>query len=657
MKYFVRHIGVLDKRGDRQDVAFSRGLNIVTGRSSTGKSALLEIFDYCMGASASQIPEGIITRAADCFYVVLDNGKGRLALLRKHDSNRIALVTPETLEGEAPAAITPDFVNRLDYLTLDVFKREMGRHLGLAVQDTEEDDQSALYRGRRKGRATMRNMMSFILQHQNLVANKHALFYRFDEARKRDSVITQFPVLMGVVDQDYYVLVVRESGLKRQVEQLKHRLDQKTADLHATKQQAALLITEYHAISGTDLPVTDTDIIREPRKAQAALEKHIVAVDYASTDTADIIGKLTAERDTEKQEQVTLLLRLNALRDGLTHGEQHKDLLSEKNPSQGFRHTPGRCPLCDGEAGQVGEAQRRFGAAITWLNEELQRSTYVQDSLALQKNEMDKALDESNKRLRSLERQIRRIEGIRKKMEQGLSASAQSNGLLWQLHALAANVESNAFEEAETELAALTNELARVRAALKEKYNIEGQLRAIGQKINMHMNRVAERLNFEQSFRPIHLHFSTEAFDLCHIQDGREIFLRRRGSGANCVGCHVSLFLGLQYAFCSEGERCLIPPILFLDQPSQVYFPSVEADTGREFDPSLLRRKDDLAAVTEMFDAIAEHVTVTQSETGIEPQVIVTDHADRLDLKNADFESLVKGRRWRDRGMIVGWGE
>jgi hypothetical protein len=210
----------------------------------------------------------------------------------------------------------------------------------------------------------------------------------------------------------------------------------------------------------------------------------------------------------------------------------------------------------------------------------------------------------------------------------------------------------------ESELLAVTEALASVRQTLKDKYNIEEHRNKIDRTINQHMNRVAEQLNFERYFRPLHLRFSTEKFDLCHVQQGREIYLGSMGSGANWVGCHISLFLGLQFAFCAEGSRSLVPPILFFDQPSQVYFPSVEGDTGMAFDPSLLRRgKDDLAAVTEMFDAIVDHVAVTKAETGIEPQVIVADHADNLQLKNADFETLVNGRRWRDKGMIVGWDE
>ena len=58
METLIKYIGLLDKDGKRHGVNLHAGLNIVTGRSSTGKSALIEIFDYCMGANVETIPKG-----------------------------------------------------------------------------------------------------------------------------------------------------------------------------------------------------------------------------------------------------------------------------------------------------------------------------------------------------------------------------------------------------------------------------------------------------------------------------------------------------------------------------------------------------------------------------------------------------------------------
>jgi len=72
MRAFVRHIGIVDHHNSVHSVTFGPGLNVVTGKSSTGKSALIEIFDYCFGSSDYTIPDGIITQYADLYFCVIE---------------------------------------------------------------------------------------------------------------------------------------------------------------------------------------------------------------------------------------------------------------------------------------------------------------------------------------------------------------------------------------------------------------------------------------------------------------------------------------------------------------------------------------------------------------------------------------------------------
>jgi DNA repair ATPase RecN len=71
MNCFVKFVGVLDKDGATHYVEFVQGLNVITGKSSTGKSAIIEIFDYCFGSSDYTVPEGIITTRAEIYFTVL----------------------------------------------------------------------------------------------------------------------------------------------------------------------------------------------------------------------------------------------------------------------------------------------------------------------------------------------------------------------------------------------------------------------------------------------------------------------------------------------------------------------------------------------------------------------------------------------------------
>ena len=123
---------------------------------------------------------------------------------------------------------------------------------------------------------------------------------------------------------------------------------------------------------------------------------------------------------------------------------------------------------------------------------------------------------------------------------------------------------------------------------------------------------------------------------------------------------NLTLFASIHKYFCQLGESCLIPPILFIDQPSQVYFPT-SIDVKEKFNAKELKNKEgkisevdeDLKAVTNFYNQLVKFCKTTLLETGIEPQIIITDHADRLELEDVKFETLVNGRRWRKRGFIA----
>ena len=54
------------ERNMREAIEFHvDGLNIITGRSSTGKSALSDIVEYCMGRSDCNVPEGVRRSTGD----------------------------------------------------------------------------------------------------------------------------------------------------------------------------------------------------------------------------------------------------------------------------------------------------------------------------------------------------------------------------------------------------------------------------------------------------------------------------------------------------------------------------------------------------------------------------------------------------------------
>ena len=87
MKCSIKNIGLIDKYNNCHQIYLQEGLNIITGRSSTGKSALIEIFDYCTGSSWNTIPEGVITDNAYIYFVILEAHEVQLVLARKQEEH------------------------------------------------------------------------------------------------------------------------------------------------------------------------------------------------------------------------------------------------------------------------------------------------------------------------------------------------------------------------------------------------------------------------------------------------------------------------------------------------------------------------------------------------------------------------------------------
>ena len=72
MDSFIKAISIFNDYGERRQVLLDRGVNIIAGKSKTGKSALLEIIDYCLCSARCTIPKGVITDFGYLYSIVME---------------------------------------------------------------------------------------------------------------------------------------------------------------------------------------------------------------------------------------------------------------------------------------------------------------------------------------------------------------------------------------------------------------------------------------------------------------------------------------------------------------------------------------------------------------------------------------------------------
>ncbi|MCK4258045.1 MAG: AAA family ATPase, partial [Halanaerobiales bacterium] len=240
MKSYISAIVIFNEKGEKRFVDFKQGVNIITGDSKTGKSALLEIIDYCLCSSRSTIPKGKITEFGHlfCLLLVIDNYSLIIARRNWKHGGKMYIAT-EKVDYSFESLDYNYFADKTFVLSKTV-QYTIENKLGLQVSNLETDDES-----RKDKKASLRNMISYMFQHQNLMASKFALFYRFSDYYKRKDVIEQFPVFAGIIEQDYYSSLIKLNTLKKDLKKLQKAELQNKAVTQIAKERFLPILKNY----------------------------------------------------------------------------------------------------------------------------------------------------------------------------------------------------------------------------------------------------------------------------------------------------------------------------------------------------------------------------------------------------------------------------
>jgi len=659
MRSFVKYIGVVDRANNVHGLKFGPGVNVVTGRSSTGKSALIEIVDFCFGSSDFTIPDGIITQSAKTYFVVLGIQDIFLVLARR-DKETTAFLKVESEEEVLSdiQSFKEEYFEDHYFSPLAHFKKQLGGYFGLNISDVDENLTEREYRGKKKTPPSIRSFTSFMLQHQNLVANKHAIFYRFDEKEKREQAIDHFKIFAGFADQQYFLKAQEMADLKQTQRGLEQQIPRAAVLRDKAKASLQEAVVRFRSASGKDLKLGDmNDVVIKPKPALDYLAALPLSIDDTSDQHLQVRNQLEKERAAMvaqlRKDQLKLSSAESSMRYALNYSEDVEATLFPDHA--GIAES--KCPFCNVAHGDIKDDANRLSQAIEWLNGELSKSSYILTTFEAETAELTKVVrkqagevDEVSRKIAEIDAQIDNLANHKSLYEIALKEKVR-------IEAILESLLEKSDAELEKQLTEIKVKISEIASYLKRTYDVEKKLKDAEGRIKEIMHEIANRFEFERTYRPISLNFSLETFDLWHEAKAKKVFLRSMGSGANWLYCHVTLFLALHRYFCEIGESCLIPSILFLDQPSQVYFPSV-LDTGKKFLPKELAEKageshaktvdEDIVAVANLYSQLVAFCKETKEQTGIEPQIIVTDHADHLQIEgNCTFEELVGGRRWR----------
>ncbi len=667
MRTLIHEIGVIDKQGFKHPVNFKTGLNIVTGKSSTGKSALIEIFDYCFGSGENTIPKGVITTSASIYYVALRVSEQDMVLARDPDIPTKAFF--RRVEIFNTTEIDSDYFNVSYFRPLGEFKKHL-RDFFLDIDDVDESLVAKAYRGNRKAPTpSIRSFSSFMLQHQNLVANKHALFYRFDEKEKRDQTIEHTKIFLGLVDQKFFHLSQEKERLSTEVRSLERQKETNKRTSENYKQKVGPVLSQLYALMGfKGEPLALDKVLRHPQSAKDQLDEIIVTekIDHNSDAMTQRYEQLKLARNQKTAELRKLQRQASSIHKHIQEEERFVVNIKQFNLPEHVHISTSVCPFCHTEKDSLRQSAEKLKQAITKVSGNLAQARPMKAKFESSLVEVQRNIEGVSNTLTELNQQITEIENTDEQLAK--QKSLYESVLMQKVKLFVLLDTLNMADDIELEKAIkeLKKQLKTITDALNE-YDVQKGLAEASNKVNEYMAEIGSHFEFEASYKPINLQFSFETFDLYHLTpDGEKIYLRSMGSGANWLYCHVTLFLAMHKYFAELGEKCAIPSVLFLDQPTQVYFPNFNRDNSATFEEQKTQEAEqrislnitqnideDIKAVENLFSQLSTYCNELELDNGFSPQIIVTDHADNLILDNGvEFESLVNGNRWRSRGLI-----
>ncbi|BFK82567.1 DUF3732 domain-containing protein [Clostridium baratii] len=642
MRSYMRAIMIFNKLGEVRSISMEPGVNIITGESKTGKSALVEIMDYCLCSSRCTIPKGKITEFAYIYVIPMVINKNTYIIARYNwESGGKMHISKEDIDFPIDK-IDLDYFKNMPILSIKDAQYEIESALGLHVSNVvfEEDEKGK--------KASLRNMTSYLFQHQNLIASKFALFYRFSESYKRKDIIEQFPIFAGMIGQEYYSSLIELNDLNNQLNsKLKsQKSNQKSSEY--LKSILKPLLEDYFSLLNT--PVDLNINLSKMKKLASNLPEFDEAQLFEEDGIIKRYDLLKKELEELASEERSILMKINNLDDASNRGQSFTESLTElKEKTKAFEIGENKysCPLCGNNCEVISEEDRLLLEAGEWLDRELEITSKYTHNFSEDIRKLNRIASDISEKMKSISNQIKEIEKKYIKSEDLNSKREKVNYAKAKIELYSNMIDVGLFKDIDEEIESLKDSISFLEDKIKG-YDLDVKKSKAQTFLSDNMNRLALTLDFEEEYRPINLNFGLVdgTFDLYQYQNKYEkIFLNEMGSGANWVSCHISLFLSFLRYF-TKQESSPMPLIMFFDQPSQVYFPEGDVDKN-EFSQA------DLKAVNHMYKTIFDEIKSIGDDTGILPQILIVDHVDGKNLEVKDeFISYIRSN-WRNGHALI----
>jgi cell division protein FtsL len=636
----IASIHIYSRTGERRDLKFNtEGLNIITGKSSTGKSALSEIIEYCMARSSFNVPDGVIEESVS-WYAVIYQFPGEQVMVAKPAPKSGAMECGMVMLKRG-VEIDPPAYDQLEPNDNDNgVESLLSRLVGIPENATDV----SMEHSRVSFDANIKHTYYYLFQKQGFVASKDQLFYRQNEDHQPQAIRDTFPILFGASSADKYKLTANLRSLQRQFRINQKTLDQAKLDVEQSTDRSISLLSEAKSVGIIPQTTPDDQPIVELLKSATIWRPQLLPEeDESRISQIELDLKRLREERQSFRKQIEGAQRFSLRASGFEfEANEQRDRLASirslpKDDQDGWQW-PFVSEAIDLE-NPIAESLLR---ELSSLDQEMKmmetEKPQLEAFVVAQEAEVERINKEIAAREQELAAAISANEKIAEMGNRNTAAARVVGRISLFLETFATDEELHRLEQTQSRLENRISALERQIGDDDAQERLLSVLNGISSKISAYV----QELGGEFGAYPARLDLRklTVVFD----RPGRLTYMDRTGGGENHLAYHLGTLLSLhRYAF--EGKHP-IPRFLMIDQPSQVYFPS--EDVYKSVGGSIERTEadSDMETVRRLFRLLHDY---TQKHVpGF--QIIVTEHAN---LRDAWYQSAIIETPWTKPPALV----
>ena len=643
MYFQIKKLILWPKKEDMpyKEISFRLGMvNVITGSSRTGKSAIIPIVDYCLGSKECAIPVNIIRDSCSWFGVIIKTKDSEMLLARREPGERkstddMMFVVDKNIDIPAQ----PEKNNSRDRVC-----RSLDEIAKITFQSIDEDENSGF-----NARPSFRDMMAFSYQPQNIIANANTLFYKADTMEHRQKLINIFPYVLDAVDGEIL-------GKRKRLESLEKELTKREKEIENIKRVSAKWDFEIKgwlkAAQGVGL--LDKTINLKNLTYDICLE-YLTEVSEKSIDNIDVsidgIELVSKNINELREQEREISYNLAVLSRRKTEMMQFYDNISDYKKNLSIQRDRLKiadcisnmtsdfsvCPFCGSEHSRSEELNALVGN-LKEIEDEAENAGEIPVAFEREFKTVDGEIRILSDKLSGIQNSLkllRREQQSKKRYGYTLEEISKFIGKVQYAKETYKNIFDD--EELDKKIQALKEEIEK----LKKEVNEHEISRRINKSLNDIQKRIMEKLpqlDLENPYNLVQMDYKNLTLKINN--NGRMDYLWQIGSGSNWISYHLATILSIQ-EFAISKSNSPLAQFIIIDQPSQVYFPRKLAN-DEEYDIDQELEDEDVVAVNKMFKVMGNAIESNDKNL----QIIVLEHADEEVWK--DVENVHKVCEWRD---------